>query len=88
MFTGGIGSSNPPFAIKNGSPYGLLFLITKSIKKPETPRSGGEGARGPEELGFAPTGAIVRWTMFSTSTHCPEKRIPPSLRRNFTKKDR
>ena len=45
MFTGGIGSSNPPFATKKQeSKWTPVFFVTNVANEPETPRSGGEGA--------------------------------------------
>ena len=37
-----------------------FFVSTDKCYNPETPRSGGEGARGPGDLGFAPTEAKRR----------------------------
>ena len=54
------GFESPSRYDKKRNPNGFLFLSYRKICEPSTPRSGGEGARGPVDLGFAPTGAKRR----------------------------
>ncbi len=54
------GFESPSRYDKKRNPNGFLFLSYRKKYEPSTPRSGGEGARGPVDLGFAPTEAKRR----------------------------